>query len=325
MRGTSLILALALAAGACSSDSGKPVDPARLGVQIVSGDRQVAPVAAASGASQSLAGVLAQQLPDNLLPEPLVARITVDGQPLKALSLPTDPLSPSFTTLPSDVVVTYRVVRPAGLHANDPRHCGDSFVTSAKPDKDGLVTTYWERGTYAGECRMEVRLVVDGMPRVDTAFVVGFEPGAITILWAKGNGHLEARDTKISSEIDLRSEVRNAWDAYRNDMSAERITALPDSLVAWEWYDSSAPDDSTRRVQGNGWTTTVPDVVALGYALDRTVAVSQNKNVLCWYLTAQFRFSVAGVLVNESGFNVSIPEPPGFTYPEQLCSQLPPE
>jgi hypothetical protein len=187
MRRTSLwILALALAAGACSSESSKPVDPARLGVQIVSGDRQVAPVAVAAGASQSLAGLSAQQLPDNLLPEPLVARITVDGAPLKSIAAPVDPLSPSFTTLPSDVVVTYRVIQPTGVGQ---RHCGASFVDAATPDKDGLVTTYWERGTYAGECRMEVRLVVDGAPRVDTAFVVGFESGEIVRFASPGDGN----------------------------------------------------------------------------------------------------------------------------------------
>ncbi len=263
MRSTSLILvALAVVVGACSSDSGKPVDPSRLGVRIVSGDRQVAPVAAASGASQVVlpAGISAQALPDNLLPEPLVARITVDGQPLKSISVPTDPLGPSLAVLPSDLVVTYRVIRPEGLHTSDPRHCGASFVDAARPKEDGTVTTYWERGTYAGECRMEVRLVVDGQPRVDTAFVVEFEPGAV---WSAA---FHGAIVTEGGSVDLAAALYRAVDRHGNEVDPVDVRAR----ATPEWKVVVPPLNFANRpnwnraesvvATGTGWTIPAPPI-----------------------------------------------------------------
>src|SRR5690606_41564807 len=74
------------------------------------------------------------------------------------------------------------------------------FRSSAKSDADGLVTTYWERGTIAGvECRLEVRLVVDGVPRVDTAFTATFEPGPVD-RWSRSEEHtseLQSRENLV--------------------------------------------------------------------------------------------------------------------------------
>lgn len=261
MRRTSLsLLILALLVGACSSDD-KPVDSSRLSLAIVSGDRQTAPVAAAptvSGAAL-IPGLSLQTLPDNLLPEPLVARIVVDGEPLKSLSTPSDPLGPSLVTLPSDVVVTYRVIQPTGVGQ---RHCGDSFVSSAKPDADGLVTTYWERGTYAGECRMEVRLVIDGEPRVDTVFVAEFEPGPVVRLT-----HVRpSQDIVVQSGevIDWRDLITGGGDAHGNLIDPDVVRAtVPDSLIRWQWVDRA--NRMARQPEQSGWTITAPDFAADGF------------------------------------------------------------
>lgn len=228
------VLALVALLAACGSDDGGVADPADLRLQIVSGDRQTAPVRPAGVSSTASArGAYLADLPPNLLPEPLVARIVVDGASPSA-----SPLGPSFAALPSDLVVTFRVVQPQDQLGRD---CGESFIDSAKPDADGLVTTYWERGTIAGvECRLEVRLVVDGVPRVDTAFTATFEPGPVdrwSILASGGRIEAAAGDT-----LDLAPYVLSharAYDAHNNVIDlAERI-ADPDTDLGWAWYTVS--------------------------------------------------------------------------------------
>lgn len=264
----SLALACALTLGACSSDSDdRPVDPSRLSLQIVSGDRQTAPVRPAGGSSASLSPEFApaQALPPNLLPEPLVARIVVDGKPVTSRSTPSDPLGPSLATLPSDVVVTYRVIQPN----DDRRDCGASFIDAAKPDDEGYVTTYWERGTLAGHpCRMEVRLVVDGAPRVDTVFVAEFEPGPPVFL-----GSDIVYRAVAGEPLDLSKPLRgfHAHDAYQN--------RVPDSLVVtWtsEWVITGPKaragdncDNLAVAARGSGWIVPVaPAASAEPYCLE---------------------------------------------------------
>ena len=134
MRRTSLCLMIALALGACSDSTAdeRPVDPSALRLQIVSGDRQTAPVAPHPSAAQTSMSVAAQQLPDNLLPEPLVARIVVEGE-TGALN------ETGGKSLPDNTVVTYRVIQPSGVGN---RHCGSSFIDADSPDGQGYVTTY---------------------------------------------------------------------------------------------------------------------------------------------------------------------------------------
>lgn len=179
------VLALAVAVAACGSDDDGPdiASPDQLALRIVSGDGQRAPVADAGG-SVSAAFTPAQTIPEGILPEPLVARITVDGQAPSAAVAPSGPLGPSLAVIPPNTVVTFRTIQPEGVGA---RHCGASFVDAGIPDDSGYVITYWERGTYAGECRTEVRLIVDGVPRVDTVFTATFEPGPVaTIPYGSG-------------------------------------------------------------------------------------------------------------------------------------------
>src|SRR5690606_6716850 len=124
-------LALAFALAACGDDGPSVARPDQLALQIVRGDRQVARVADAP-ASQGVAGYsLAATVPDNILPEPLVARIVIDGQSPSAVLSPGDPLGPNFALLPQGTAVTFRVIQP-----DDPkgRHCGASFLDSGVPD-----------------------------------------------------------------------------------------------------------------------------------------------------------------------------------------------
>lgn len=251
------VLALAALLAACGSDDGGVADPADLRLQIVSGDRQTAPVRPAGVSSTASAqGAYLADLPPNLLPEPLVARIVVDGASPSA-----SPLGPSFAALPSDLVVTFRVVQPQDQLGRD---CGKSFIDSAKPDADGLVTTYWERGTIAGvECRLEVRLVVDGVPRVDTAFTATFEPGpAVEVRWG-GSGlpdSVSAGDT-----LDLTDLIDGGRDTYGNPTSVEQTTI--DIVASTGWVPSAASGQVCRigvptSFPAEGWTVVVPEEAA---------------------------------------------------------------
>lgn len=243
------VLALALAVAACGSDDGPDIaSPDQLELRIVSGDGQRAPVADAGG-SVSAAFVPIQAMPDNILPEPLVARITVDGQAPSASVAPSGPLGPNLAVLPPNTVVTFRTIQPEGVGT---RHCGSSFVDAGIPDDSGYVVTYWERGTYAGTCRTEVRLIVDGVPRVDTVFTATFEPGPVAR--ASWTCHGWKCDTIARGDtIDLHNYVTDAVDAHGNPIPAETLATRP---AAWAWYGEGipVPDAPT----GYGWTTVVP-------------------------------------------------------------------
>lgn len=261
MRMVSLML-LVFALGACSSDDAtepeRPVDPSALRLQIVSGDRQTAPVASSSGAAAApLAQVgSAAELPANLLPEPLVARIVVAGSPSSPLA--------SQVVLPAGIAVTFRVIQPTG--AGD-RHCGSSFIDAAVPDAEGYVTTYWELGTYAEQpCRMEARLVVDREPRVDTVFTAQFQPGPVARFRTKTDDHgfvyASPGDT-----LDGTTAILGGVDRYGNLIPPAMVrAAVPDSMVRWWWcgygqgsrgcYESAGPAATI----GTGWTIVAPPV-----------------------------------------------------------------
>src|SRR5690606_37457880 len=159
-----LALALALALAACGDNGGPTVaSPDQLQLRIVSGDRLVARVAEAAASQNVGLYRTAATVPDNVLPEPLVARILIDGAPTQASLVSGDPTGPRFAVLPPNVAVIFRVIQPQNAGN---RHCGASFIDAAVPDDSGYVVTFWEKGTRAGECRMQVRLVVDRQPRV---------------------------------------------------------------------------------------------------------------------------------------------------------------
>ncbi|HEX6939998.1 MAG TPA: hypothetical protein VF158_11350 [Longimicrobiales bacterium] len=250
------ILAAAVLA-ACSDSGGTDpdiADPDQLDLVIVSGDGQVAPVADPLAGSAAFSP--AQTTPDNLLPEPLVARITVDGaEPSAAVAAGTG--GPLFAALPSNVSVTFRVVE----HPEETplRHCGDSFVASAIPDDSGYVVTYWERGTLAATCTMEVRLIVDGVPRVDTMFTATFEPGPAERLRFSASDWACVGDT-----LNLRDLVAGAIDRYGNAIGADAIRATNPTDVLWEWKEESPGDDATGP-SGAGWIVEVPDFASYGF------------------------------------------------------------
>lgn len=214
------ILALSLAVGACDSGTEptpeptpEPVAPKDLRLQIVSGAHQTARIG--GGASASLApvpGLSLQELPEGLLPEPLVARVvTRDGGMVMMSEVAAE-----------TIVVTYRVIPPADIPSGDPRHCGASFIDSQAPDADGHVTTYWEEPTIADyDCRMEMRLVVDGVPRVDTVFTSRMAPGPVATF--------EAPDTVRLLEGEVWRVA--PYDRFGNYIP-ETYAARGDALVA---------------------------------------------------------------------------------------------
>src|SRR5690606_2529624 len=129
-------------------------------------------------------------------------------------------------------------------------------VDAAIPDRDGLVTTYWERGTLAWqECRMEVRLVVDGVPRVDTVFIAMFEPGPPV---AVGGSHPHW-DAKEGEPVDLSQPLHGllAFDWYYNPIPDEMLVErwVPD----WELYGPAEErgraciDEAPLYSSGTGW------------------------------------------------------------------------
>lgn len=232
-----LILALAMALSACSDSTGPgrdPVAPSDLRLAIVSGGHQSGPAGGlAASPTLNATGLVVNELPAGLLPEPLVARIvdTSGGAvPLSAIAAQT-------------IVVTYRVIQPDGYRAGDRRHCGASFIDSQAPDSDGLVTTYWEAPTIADhECRMEARLVVDGVPRVDTVFTAVMEPGPVRILDAPGRlPHV----AWVGDTIDL-SALAYAHDQYGNPW--------PQDSIQWTYSDPLYPVTEER------WDTLVASI-----------------------------------------------------------------
>ena len=253
------VLALALIIAACGDDGPSVARPDQLALQIVRGDRQVARVADAP-ASQSVAGYSpAATLPDNILPEPLVARIVIDGQPPSAALSPGDPLGPSFAVLPPSTAVTFRVIQP-----DDPkgRHCGTSFLDSGVPDDSGYVTTFWERGTYAGECRMEVRLVVDATPRIDTVFVATFTPGPPATFGGISYSAIAGDTVRL-----YQPDQEGTWiaDRYGNEMTWQY--AVANYTPEWQLLDTDLRESiagpvwecSTRVLaSGTGWTFPAP-------------------------------------------------------------------
>jgi len=279
IRRTAALALAALALGACGRDRDDGPDIARpdqLSIQIVSGDRQRAPVAPAPAPSAS-AGTLAPAatVPTNVLPQPLVARITINGQaPGAYAARSSDPLAPSFTVLPSNTAVTFRVVQP-----DDPigRHCGASFLDSGIPDDSGYVTTFWERGTYAGECRMEVRLVVDGQPRVDTVFTATFEPGpAVRFSTPNGVPTVIAGDTIWAPDY-----LRAGYDAYENEIAPADLAAS--TSVSWAWKRAGDPTPSTPT--GTGWRVAVPAEAASwpgGYCTPGLGCTGPNAVLTMW-------------------------------------------
>lgn len=221
-------LALLLVLAACGDDSPVVADPDDLELEIVSGDHQVAPVADAAEASAALAP--AQTVPEGVLPERLVARITIDGEEpqasIGALA------GPAFAMLPANTSITYRVVQPDVPASFGATPCGQSFVDSAIPDDSGYVATYWERGTWAGDCTMEVRLVTDSGPVVDTVFTATFTPGPATgspgLLGINEVG--ETHDYNFS--LDGQSECGGQYsDPYGNPIQY-RVTASQFLAVA---------------------------------------------------------------------------------------------
>ncbi|HEX7118197.1 MAG TPA: hypothetical protein VF212_05385 [Longimicrobiales bacterium] len=251
---------LAAAVLAACSDSGSTdpdiADPDQLDLVIVSGDGQVAPVADPLAGSAAFSP--AQTTPDNLLPEPLVARITVDGaEPSAAVAAG----GPSFALLPANTSVTFRVVDHPEATAE--RHCGASFVDGAIPDDSGYVTTFWERGTLAATCTMEVRLVVDGEPRVDTVFTATFQPGPAVDVIFGGPGI--PRDVQVGDTIHLTDMVEGGRDQYGNITDQASTVA---SIVASAYW-TPADDTGIACKEGypptspsEGWNVIVPAEVA---------------------------------------------------------------
>lgn len=224
MRRTSVVLiALAMAVSACGSDSGTEptpelIDPGTLRLQIVSGAHQTGRVASSASVAALPAGLSLQALPGGLLPEPLVARIVTESGARVQMD------AVGATT----VVVTFRVVPPVGLPQGDPRHCGESFVDSAIPDSQGEVTTYWEEPTIADyDCVMQVRLVVDGTPRVDTVFVSRMEPGE--------PHRIEAPELVRMVEGDTSRAIHGVWDRHGNSVPSE-VVVRGDAAVAGDLY-----------------------------------------------------------------------------------------
>ena len=281
-------LALVAALAACGSDGDDtpPVaTPDQLSLTIVSGDGQVAPVADA-GTVPVAAISPAQTIPDNILPEPLVARILVDGAPPSAAVSAGDPFGPSFAALPSDIDVTFRVIQPEGVGN---RHCGASFLDAARPDSVGEVTTFWERGTYAGECRMEVRLVVDGLPRVDTVFTATFEPGELAAIYM-GVPEYPDNIVTVGDTLDGRAFIRQGVDTYGNTIAASEVTTLPDTVVRWQWTNNVNKVQADT-IRGVGWQILVPDFEAVGYP---PFCEPTDVGKSCHY-SARFRAWVAGI------------------------------
>jgi len=275
------VLALALALAACGDDGPSVARPDQLALQIVRGDRQVARVADAP-ASQGVAGYSpAATLPDNILPEPLVARIVIDGQPPSAALSPGDPLGPSFAVLPPGVAVTFRVIQP-----DDPkgRHCGASFLDSSVPDDSGYVTTFWQRGTYAGECRMEVRLVVDATPRIDTVFVATFEPGPPATFGNISYSAIEGDTVRL-----YQPNQEGTWIADRHGNEMTWQYAMANYTPEWQLLDTD-PWESivgtlwkcSDRVlaSGTGWTFPAPPE---RFPQEYCIAVSFNGTLIGRY------------------------------------------
>lgn len=239
------VAALALTLPACSgSDDPDVADPDDLRIEVVSGDRQSAPVRPATSAPVGGLVALDVPLPPNLLPEPLVARVTIAGAaPAGGI------VGPAFAVLPRDVSVTFRVVQPVG----DPhgRDCGASFLDSAIPDDSAHVTTYWERGTLAGvECRMEVRLVVDGVPRVDTAFVAVFEPGPVVAVSSQD----PPAAVTAGDSIWIPDVLAAARDEHINAIPLAHLHEYGEVAWAWQQRGAAMPTEP----QGTGWATRAP-------------------------------------------------------------------
>ncbi len=161
--------ALLLVVAACGGgDGGGIARPDELDLRIVRGDGQRARVVSTASASAARLSVAGQTDPD-VLPEPLVARIVIDGGPSASRGGAGEITGPTMQTLPAGILVDWSA---------EPEGCGRPFVNSTPPVAD-TVTNFWRKGTRAGVCKMRLRLIAGGQPVTVDSFTATFDPGPI--------------------------------------------------------------------------------------------------------------------------------------------------
>lgn len=250
IRRTSLVLALAVLASACSdSDPEGPrmatIDEVK--VVKVSGD-QSAPVLGQGIASTPTpaGGLSLQTVPaGEYTPEPLVGRVE-----------PTVQARGTSGTGPSGLVV------PVGtlVHWDLPAEAGRLLATTTATDDSAYVINRWAPGTKAGTYTVRAqRILGTGEIVTDATWQVTVKPGRVHgIDFAPLSGYTEG-DT-----VDLRDLVLSGFDVYGNVIEAEAITAL--NLSAWELYIPAManlnrpPDRAEPKLvaTGTGWIITIP-------------------------------------------------------------------
>jgi hypothetical protein len=250
MRRTSLILALALAAGACSSDSAddKPVDPSRERLHIVSGDQQTAPVIGTPLASASVAGLSLQQSSGpiteaDLFPGKLVVRAVVTGGASQSES----PFGPSLNVVAgggaAGVSVTWRA-RPEG--------CGYPVEVSTITDSKGESVNRWVRGTLATTCSMDVCRVIKDTGEVlcDQTYTAVQEPGAaVAVDWKSPAPSLSV---SAGDTLDISHLLTGGRDQHGNPADVANVVANISARTAW------SPASAGGQVCGSGQVTMSP-------------------------------------------------------------------
>lgn len=268
IRRTSLILALALAASACSgSDSGPVVitDLEQMRVVKVSGDQSSpVPDAAPSQVIYATAGASLQAAPgEGWTAEPLVARVEASGVASRG-------------TGPGPVIQPGTLV-----HWQIPEGAGQLYGQTTATDDSAYVVNRWAPGTRAGTYQATAgRILADGTITDDATWELVVEPGAPYALvgWQvperypiRGTTHprVQCDDCITVLEVGDTLDFREWWredgpwveDEYGNEIALSVILGeyTPSMLAVNGAFLNDGEEATWLDIDSAGWTMIVPN------------------------------------------------------------------
>ena len=252
-----MILAV-LVLAACGDGGGEEVVvPA--GLDIVSGNGQVAEVATTEPSpSVRVASTVGDY---ELLPEPLVVQLTDEsGDPIASIRMDGSSVAAPDPGMAAAVAPGTLV----GFHVIE-EGCGEAFVGAGTPDDSAQAQDRWVKGTLAGECHMEARLILNGEPTVAETFTATFLPGPVVrVQWDDGSWKC------VGDTVDIRDHAVYAYDEHHNRVPIEDFFDTPPGAVEWQWVDRFANSEAVGP-SGAGWVVQIPDFAPYGFhTWDRT-------------------------------------------------------
>lgn len=260
MRTTFLALPLLLLA-ACGGDGGgdRTALPNELRLVKVSGDGQRAPVASTGPSASVSFRASVSSVQGELLPDPLVASIVVQGPAANRMGLPTGS-AVRMDKLPAGTTVEFGA-GVAGVPGDNPK-CGTPFVRTVLPGDSARAVNRWAKGTLAATCVMRTRLLVGSEPMQSDSFTAIFTPGPYVGGYKFESGSIRER-TVVLPPMLLR-------DKHDNPIPYRAVSSSPFVVVQGTEFGTEAARTvvwTTAGVAANSHDGTLTLVDAGGSAL----------------------------------------------------------